>query len=159
MSLTELVVVIAGFMILLLCSGQFMGMVQRMVARAELGLLALTIRTEQQKALLTGMEKTVVFTPEGSGYLAATQHHQFQHGIELGAPPGAYGPPSDPRTPITKPLTFPNHTITCYPRGNIQAGTVYLKAPAYQQYYALTAGVAQFSFLRLYQYRLDWIPL
>jgi hypothetical protein len=158
-SLIELVVVLAGFMILLLCSGQFVGIVQRMVARAELGLLALTIRTEQQKALLTGTEKTIVFGPEGSGYVVAAQRHQFQHGITLGAPPGAYGPPGDPRAPITRPLTFPNRTITCYPRGSIQAGTVYLKAPAYRQYYAITAGVAQFSFLRLYQYRLDWIPL
>jgi len=159
MSLTELIVVIAGCMILLLCSGQFMGMIQRMIARAELGLLALTVRTEQQKALLTGTEKTIIFKPDGLGYVTPTQRHQFQQGITLGAPPGAYGPPSDPRTPISKPLTFPNNTIICYPRGKIQAGTVYLKAPAYNQYYALTAGVAQYSFLRLYRYRLDWIPL
>jgi hypothetical protein len=159
MSLIELVVVMAGCMILLLCSSQFIGTVQRMVARAELGLLALTVRTEQQKALLTGTEKKIIFEPDGSGYTAATRKYQFQRGISLGAPPGAYGPPSDPRTPITKPLTFPDRTITCYPRGSIQAGTVYLKAPAYQHYYALTAGVAHYSFLRLYQYKLNWIPL
>lgn len=169
MSLIELVVVLAGCMMLVLCSTQFVSVVQRITARAELGLLALTIRTEQQTALLTGTEREVVFccnnqaaAPQGvaaDSYRTRVQLHTLARGVTFGAPPGALGSPADPCKPITKPITFVNNKLICYPQGTIQAGTIYLAAPAYGQYYALTSSVAQHAFLRLYQYRLNWILL
>lgn len=175
MSLIELVVVLAGCMILVLCSTQFVSVVQRVTARAELGLLALTIRTEQQTALLTGTERTIVFYPHNNApvaterearsrtaaeqYATATQLHTLARGVTFAAPPGALGSPADPRKPITKPITFVDSKLTCYPQGTMQAGTIYLAAPTYKQYYALTSSVACYAFLRLYQYRLNWSPL
>lgn len=158
-TLIELVVVLAGLMLLVLFGGQCVSTVQRIAARAELGLLVLTMRTEQQTALLTGSERTITFNKDGSGYATGTSAHTFQRGVVFGAPPGALGSPSNPRKPITKPITFLDNTVICYPQGTVQSGTIYLAAPAYNQYYALTSGVAQYSFLRLYKYRLNWIPL
>ncbi len=158
-TLIELVVVMAGFMILVLLGGQFVSTVQRVTARTELGLLALTIRTEQQTALLTGAERVITFKKDMSGYATHTSTHTFQKGIVFGAPLGALGSPSDPRKLIKKPVTFIDNTLVCYPQGTIQAGTIYLADPRHNQYYALTSGVARYSFLRLYQYRLNWVSL
>ncbi len=155
----ELVVVITVSMILLFLGFQFSSAVQRIAARAELALLAVTICTEQQTALLTDTQRVITFDAHGLGYATQTRSHTFQRGIVLGVPPRGVGSPSDPHKEITNPVTFIDNKLVCYPHGTVQAGTVYLAAPAYNQYYALTSAVSRYSFLRLYQHRLTWIPL
>lgn len=158
-SLVELVVALAAFMVLCVGGIALFEGVQQIATRAELALLALTLQTEQQKALVTAAELVTTIDADGSGYHTATKHHRFQRGIALSFPPGAYGPPAHPTKLITKPVTFAHNKVICYPRGTMNAGTVYLGSKRFNQYYAITNSIAYNSFLRLYQYRLNWISL
>lgn len=158
-SLIELVVALAAFMVLCVGGAYIFDGVQCITTRAELALLALTLKAEQQKALVTATKRTTILDNDGLGYYTQSNRHRFQRGIMYAAAAGAYGPPASPTKPVTKAVTFAGNTITCYPTGAMNAGTIYLGAPSLNQYYALTNSVAHNSFLRLYKYRLNWIPL
>ncbi len=158
-SLIELVVALAAFMVLCVGGISLFEGVQQIATRAELALLALTLQSEQQKALVTATELVTTIDVDGSGYHTATKHHRFQRGVTLAFPPGAYGPPAYPAKPIAKAVTFAHNNVICYPKGTMSAGTIYFGNRYFNRYYALTNSIAHNSFLRLYQYRLNWIPL
>jgi hypothetical protein len=157
--LIELSVVLTASVSLLLLGIHFFSGTQQIISHLELTLLAMSIKTMQQTSLITGKEQSITFDTTGSGYSSKNTIHRFAQGVQLCAPSGALGPPSSPQKPIPAYVTFKNHTITCTKHGTIQSGTVYLGTPSHNIFYALTSGVAQFPFLRLYKYRLKWIPL
>lgn len=140
-------------------STQFFSGLQRIVARLELVLLSVAIRGAHQRALLLDKDQKITFYRDGSGYYSDHTEHRFAAGIVLAAPPGALGPPAAPRKRITNPVTFPDQTVTCYKNGIIHPGSIYLSDMRNAHFYALTSSIAQISFLRLYQYRLNWISL
>ena len=70
--------------------------------------------------------------------------------------PGTMGPPSNPVYPITQPITFAQDTITFYPDGTMNAGTIYITDQDQTSMYALTIGVTEFPFIRTYLYANQW---
>jgi len=145
--------------VLIVGSIQLITPMRRFIARAELALLAATIRTEQQKARITGIERTVQFVQNNTGYTTQTSTHHLQPGITFGFPPGSYGPPSKEQNLITKPITFKNNQLVCHRTGIVHPGTIYLSDQRNKLFYALTASVSRHTFLRSYYYADHWVPL
>jgi hypothetical protein len=158
-TLIELIVVMTGFSLILLLGMQLFPVSNTLLTRLELTLLSIAIRGARQKALLLDSDQKIIFYPDGSGYYNNYTHHRFATGISLIAPPNALGPPTAPHHAITQPITFPHDTIICYKNGSIQSGSIYLGHKKAHCFYALTSGIAQIPFLRLYKYRLNWISL
>lgn len=159
-SLIELVVVISIGMLLLLCGAQVVSGLHGLVTRAEVALLSATIHAEQQKAMITGEPRAITFNADHAGYATQAHNHQLQRGVAFIAPPGALGPPSDPRKPIARPITFVGNKLVCHRYGIIKPGTIYIGDAKHHLFYALTVNVAQHSFVRNYAYRNKrWLPL
>jgi len=75
--------------------------------------------------------------------------------IQFGIMPNIKGPPSSAHTLITKPISFKNNTLVCYPSGIISAGTIYMTDNK-QCMYALSCPVGYVSYLRKYRYANGW---
>jgi hypothetical protein len=149
-TLIELIVVMGAFILMLLLGIKIFSVSHTIITRLEIVLLSISIRGARQKALLLDTDQKITFYENGSGYYDDYTDHHFIAGVSPMAPPEALGPPALPRHIITEPITFPH---------SIQSGSIYLGHAQHNCFYALTSGVAQIPFLRLYKYRLNWISL
>lgn len=159
-SIIELVVVVSIGMLLMLLSVHVISGLHGLIMHAELALLSATLHAEQQKAVVTGEPRVITFDVDHAGYATKTRKHRLQRGVTFTAPPSALGPPSNPRKPIERPITFTDDKLVCHRYGIIKPGTIYLGDAKNQLFYALTVNVAQHSFVRNYAYREKrWVSL
>lgn len=155
-TLIELSVVVALVMIvatLVMVHGTYM---HRVLVHAEIEKLALICRYLQNGAMTTNQEKTLKFDLKNRTYAYDSTKGKLSCNVEFGMIDGIKGPPSHPTETIQKPITFKNNTITFYPDGIIQAGTLYLISSDKQVMYALSNSVSQVSYMRIYKYDKRW---
>jgi Tfp pilus assembly protein FimT len=124
--------------------------------RAELEALYQMCLYAQRHAIMTGEACTVVLNTDKNSYSCNGHACVLAKGVCFGVLPQVKGPPSAPQKIITQVTTFKNNQISCSPEGTIDAGTVYLTDGSSACLYALTSGVAPYSYLRKYRYAGTW---
>lgn len=154
-SLMELCIVIALCALLVSLGTSFFAVHKRMLVRMDFDALYAVCVSLAQRAVALQQEQKLVFDGAAHAYSVNGQRYTMSAAY-FGVPIGAMGPPSDPHAIITDPVHFRDHTILFYPDGKIQAGTVYLTDSDHTIGYALTCPIAQFSYIRRYQYMTTW---
>ena len=117
----------------------------------------------QRKALLEGKACSITFHLEKNQYVA-DRMYTLSSGVHFGVPAELLGPPSNPVSTISRPITWPENKITFYPEGSIKdaaisAGAVYLTNKQKSIAYALTCDASCVSHLRRYRYQEKWVLL
>lgn len=155
-SLVELAVVITLFGVvvgLVMVQGTYM---YHVIAKQEIEKLASTCRFLQHAAMMSGVEKILIFDRKAGMYSCDSCREKLPLSVEFGVLPGVKGPPSNPIRQIQSPITFEGERIIFHPDGIIQPGTVYLISKDKQIMYALSSPVSQVSYLRIYRYDVSW---
>jgi type II secretory pathway pseudopilin PulG len=125
--------------------------------RTELETLYQTCLYAQRYAMSSGSPCVVVLDIAKNQYMCNGRVHRFASGVSFGTSSARVkGPPSSPSQEITVPSTFNNNRIVCFPEGIIEAGTIYMTDSDGRSLYALTSGVAPYSYLRKYRYAGTW---
>ncbi len=125
-------------------------------ARTELQLLYQACIYMQRRALLKNEPQTLRFDLAEQKYHFENKTHTLAPGTMFGIIQGVKGPPSTPTKPLTTACTFKNNSITFYPDGIIDAGSIYITNKGRTQLYALTNAVSTYSYLRAYCYADTW---
>lgn len=125
-------------------------------ARQELDLLYQTCLYAQRRAISSGKPCTVILDTERGQYSCDERIRTLEEGVRFDFLPQVKGPPSAPQQPILKASTFKQNRISCSSEGIIDAGTVYLTDRSRKCLYALTSGIAPYSYLRKYRYAGTW---
>jgi prepilin-type N-terminal cleavage/methylation domain-containing protein len=160
-SLIELTVVLALAAILATLVMATSGVYSRFLVRAELDKLYSVCCYVKQVAQVTGRPEAVSFNLGQHSYSYENVQEKLAPPVVFGAELGAKGPPSSPRSPIARAVTFPNNQIIFHPTGIMQAGTVYISSrdsasQDLRNTHALSCAVSQVSFLRRYAYDGTW---
>lgn len=124
--------------------------------RAEIEALYQMCLYAQRRAISSGQTCTVVLDIAKHSYACNDHVCVFAGNVRFGVLPHVKGPPSAPQQALVHASTFKNNRINCSPDGIIDAGTVYLIDTDKQSLYALTSGVAPYSFIRTYRYAGKW---
>lgn len=124
--------------------------------RAELEALYQICLYAQRRAISSGQTCTVLLDIEKHRYSCNERVCTLTDGVQFGILPNVKGPPSSPQQTATNISTFKNNKISCSPEGTVDAGTVYMTDRSRQCLYALTSGVAPYSYLRKYRYVGTW---
>lgn len=163
-TVTELLVVLAITLVLATISIPLLRPPAGHELKGFLTTLEHTCHWLQQRALATGQPHQLIIDQ-------ATKTISYQAGptkrtvklpaqLDFGSLPQAKGPPSDPKHQIIQIVTFPKTTsatvsqpgIMFYPDGAISPGALYLIDKAAGCMGALTCGVSQVSWIRVYYY-------
>jgi len=160
-SLIELTVVLALVAILVTLVMAGTRAYSRFLVRAEIEKLYMVCSYVKQVAQTTGQPQAISFNPQQASYNYENAQEKLAPQVVFGAVPGAKGPPSAPRNPISRAITFPNNQIIFHPTGIMQAGTVYISSRDSDlqdlcNTHALSCAVSQVSFLRRYVYDGGW---
>jgi len=86
------------------------------------------------------------------GWKAHNETHELADDVVFGVMSGCKGPPSDPTSYISYPITFSHQRIRLYPDGKIQPGTVYFTDKSLRVGYAISCPVGKISYIRRYRY-------
>ena len=88
------------------------------------------------------------------GYRINGSRYAFTNGVQVGGSykEGALMGPSSEHKPLDKFITFLDKKITFYPDGMASAGLVYIGHKKSPYLYALSSGVSESFFLRVYRY-------
>jgi len=154
-SLIEMLVVLTIVVIFMTLIGFNLRILRQFQVQQELAILQSRLHHLQQVAMATGTAQTMHCSLSPAGYRWGKEQHLLPSALGYGILPGVKGPPSHPTTPITSPITFPQHTIIFYPEGIISSGTLYF-VDYNNRLYALSCGVGAVSFLRKYRYDGAW---
>jgi len=133
-----------------------MRFITRGYVRAELAALYQMCVYAQRCAISSGQSCAVILDIEQNRYWCNDRICTLASGVQFGIISGVKGPPSAPQQPITHASTFRNNRISCSPDGIIDAGTIYLIDADKRFLYALTAGVAPYSYVRMYRFAGTW---
>jgi type II secretory pathway pseudopilin PulG len=125
-------------------------------ARTELQLLYQSCIYMQRRALIKKEPQTLRFDIAQQHYHFENRTHKLAAGVMFGVINGVKGPPATPTKLLTSPCTFKNNSITFYPDGIIDAGSIYITNKEHTQLYALTNAVSTYSYLRTYCYAGTW---
>lgn len=128
----------------------------RMLVRAELEHLYTASYYLQRKALMLHAPQTIQFDRNNNTYEIDEKTYRLPSHVRFGTALGVKGPPSGPLSMVTNPITFLHNSITFYPDGVIQSGTIYLTDHHKSCTYALSCAVSPVSYLRKYQYTDGW---
>ena len=158
-TLIELAVVLALFLLLTVLVQVNINFLDRMIAHTEVEKLYTICRYLQHCALVSNKQQELVFNQADKSYHYDNHNETLPAQVSFGFMPGAKGPPAAASKLIHNAVTFTNNRIIFYPTGIISAGTVYVTDHAKQVMYALSNGVSQISFLRMYRYNGSWQPL
>jgi len=158
-TLIELATVLALFLLLSIFTQINVNFLDRMILHTEIEKLHSICRYLQQSALVSNKQQELVFSQVNKSYRHHNHDETLSAKVSFGFIPGAKGPPAFPNKLIQKSITFTNNRIVFYPTGIISAGTIYLTDQKKQVMYALSNGVSQISFLRIYRYNSSWQPL
>ncbi len=153
-TLIELAIMLSIVAILVTASLPSIIWFNQQILYAEAQKLTMTAAHLQHKALLTNQEIVLKIDVTNNGYTNNTLslNEKLQPAVCFGIKQNVYGPPSRPIALIKQPCTFSNNQIIFYPNGTITAGTLYLLAPSMHLLYALSIGVAQVPFIRIYRH-------
>ena len=159
LTLVEMLVVLALVAFLFTLSSSNFSFFHRITVRAQLEQLQMVCRHLQQRAMTLNQQQELMFDEVTNSYSFGKQTTVLPHFVRFGVLPGVKGPPATPTTALSHPITFKKNRIVFHPDGIISPGTVYLMDTNNRFLYALSCGVAQVSFLRLYRYRNGWEQL
>lgn len=126
---------------------------------AQVRQLADMVRYQQAHARMQATDCDIQFKLPNRYYIYGKEYQLASH-VQFGVLPGVYGPPSDPRTLITKPITFKGNLLHIAADGSLPSGTLYVTDVAQRCLYAVTLGVAQMFYVRIYHYDAGkWVLL
>lgn len=145
-----LVSIIAGF------AFSRMRFLTRGYARSEIQALHQMCLYAQRRAISSGRPCAVILDVAKHSYACNERVCVLPKDVRFGVLPQVKGPPSAPQHILTHACSFKDNTITCSPDGIINVGTVYMTDGSSECLYALTSGVAPYSFLRTYRYAGTW---
>lgn len=128
-------------------------------ARTELQLLYQACMYMQRRAMIKKEPQILRFDVAQQQYHFENRTHTLLSGVVFDIIDGVKGPPATPTRPLTSACTFKNNSVTFYPDGIIDAGSVYITNKEHTQLYALTNAVSTYSYLRTYCYADRWNPL
>lgn len=155
-SLIELSIVMCLALLLVSIISINTNFLNKYTATSELHLLHATCTHLQQCALTEKAEQKIILDSINQAYSYNGHQHKLSGDIEFGVLPNAKGPPSSPQNTLHSAVTFTDNTITFYPDGIIQSGTLYLKDTKNNSLYALSSPISSVSFLRKYRYDGKW---
>lgn len=159
-TLLELLMVIAIISIISMMAVPLLVQRPTAILAYELEKLTTILAYLQQRALATNQEQVLVIDAVRNEYRVVspskTVTYSLAKDLEWGFISGAYGPPSNPITPLTQVSTFPGSNnlfnIKIIPNGNISPGAVYLTDHLRRVMGALTCSISQVSYIRAYLY-------
>lgn len=126
------------------------------LARFELYELKAVCHFLQQRARTENRTFILSFNEQRQAYSWESEEHRLPETVRFGVTEGIKGPPSHPTERVSKAVTFQGNQIVFCPDGIIQPGSVYLIETRTNAVYALTCGITQVSFLRIYRYDGAW---
>lgn len=159
MLLVELAVVVGILILILALSLPQFSFLERRMIKVELEKLSAVCKYLQQRSIARNEPETMTFDIAKGIYYVGKVPERLAQGVLFGFLPGTLGPPSQPTSAITSPITFDNKQITFYPDGTMQAGTIYLIDRSKRTMGALTASVGHVSYLRKYAFGKGWTLL
>lgn len=95
-------------------------------------------------------QTSILFDERQQRLVTPHDKYRLQH-TALGVLPGIYGPPADPRSPITTVSTFSHNTLTFNNNRTLNHGTVYLTSQDKKSQYAITVPIVPCGSLRIYK--------
>jgi prepilin-type N-terminal cleavage/methylation domain-containing protein len=155
-TLIELMVVVALFALIATLGMIQFSFLDNTIVHAEVDKLAATCSYLQQKAIACNNDQILVCDTEKNKYRGDNIHEKLSSRVCFGFLPNVLGSPGSPSHRINKAVTFTDSSIHFYPTGVISSGTVYLTDKNKKNMYALSNGVSQVSYLRLYRYDGKW---
>jgi type II secretion system protein H len=155
-SLIELMVVLAIIALIAMLTGTGSRALTDLATRLELDKLYALCHYAQRYAMASNQIQTITFNIPANSYRFREREEKLASGVQFGFIQGAQGPPAQPVSALSKPITFLGEHITFYPDGIIQAGTLYLVNDKKTIMYALSNAVSQVSHLRKYVYDGSW---
>ena len=127
--------------------------------KAELLTLMNICELQHQRAVLEQCPCTIIFDPKYHSYSYDDSTIHFPPQVRFHLCDGVKGPPASPRNLPSDVVTFDRHTITFYPEGNIQAGSIYCSDHMYRCQYAVTVPVDGPPRFHLYRYSGNWVAM
>lgn len=124
--------------------------------RLELEKLYALCQYAQRYAMASNNIQTITFNVSTNTYRFLEWEEQLTSGVQFGFMRNAQGPPAQPTSLLSKPITFAGNHITFYPDGIMQSGTLYLVNTNKTSMYALSNAVSQVSHVRKYKYNGAW---
>ncbi|MBS1986432.1 type II secretion system protein [Candidatus Dependentiae bacterium] len=124
----------------------------RLLVRTELNLLHATCCYAQQMAQINHEPCEIVCDLEKNSYRCDNHRRVLPQSVIFGVKQGVYGPPGNPHTRITKPITFQDSRMRASVEGTLNAGTVYLVDTGKRYQYALSSAITQVPYVRCYRY-------
>lgn len=110
----------------------------------------------QSLAIIKNLPYTLAINPATSAYLSPVYSALLTPQVKLGAHEPLYGPPSNPYQLITTATTFAHNTITFYPSGAIQPGTLYLHSAFAHYQMAVSIDIGTPAHVQIYAYQHGW---
>ncbi len=123
------------------------------LALAEVHKLSSFIQVCSYRAMATNTNQIIHFNINDNSYECAGHSEQLSSDVAFGAGKDVCGPPSHPRKPISKPISFSNCSLIIYSDGMMQSGAIYLTNKTKSITYALTTPVGPVSYVRKYRYK------
>ena len=154
--LFELMIVVALIALLMTFVLSYQGFMGRAAVRAELEQMRAACLYLQRRALQEGTQQELRIDQVRRTYTCDGAKHKFMGEVAFGAMPGVKGPPSAPRTEISRPITFQDERIIFHPNGTILPGTVYLTDRKKSCLYALSSGIGSAWDIHSYHYAGKW---
>lgn len=155
-SLIELMIVLVIIVIIAMLVGTSKILVTDTAMRLELNKLHAVCQYAQRYAMASNQSQVITFNIPANTYRFHDREEKLVSGIQFGFIPGVKGPPAHPVSALSKPITFLEESITFYPDGIIQSGTIYLVNARNTIMYALSNAVSQVSHMRMYIYDGSW---
>jgi hypothetical protein len=140
-----------GLLLIAFCAGIGYQFTQRTYNRApiELKMLCALIAQTSMYAIHHQVDGGINLDKVSNTFI--TRHESFKlESLSYGYHPQLYGPPTDPRKPLTHFNSFVSDRITCTTDGSISHGTIYLLDKSNNQY-AITIPIVPFGSLRIYK--------
>jgi len=106
------------------------------------------------RAQISGMPQKIIFYPQAQSYMVDDIMIRLPKGVVFGGNKtiSALVPPSKPSAVLSQVITFVDKIINFYPDGTMQAGAVYFGHQKESRLYAISSGVREPFFIRLYCY-------
>jgi hypothetical protein len=124
---------------------------QRSVVQLELSQLQAAFDYTRQLAIATNQPQMITFDQTNHSYNYSKYQDKLSNYTRFGFAPGTYGPPSDPKNPLTQAITFDQQQVLISPQGVIAPGAIYLTDQQHKLTYALTVPLSQITLMRKYK--------
>lgn len=151
-SLIELLCALAIILTIATLSVSSFNFISSLIMRTELMHLKQVFHAARVRARATRKPTIITINTINHSVEFDGTRHNLPSFLRWGVLPNAKGPPSSPHTLVVSATTFPNHTVSCSPSGIIAAGTIYAKDTRNSVQYALTCGISNSSFIRIYRW-------